>query len=425
MTAWSDLAARTGRTDLRVESILRRLRPLAVALVVAGVLAALVTPASAANGALGTPDKASGTPVKVAFVSEGVSSTNDASYEIPIWKATVKYINQYLKGFGGHPVEATYCSDNGTAAGGQQCANEAVQNGSAVAMNAIAANPASIVPTITGAGIPWVTYAAGSPPELFGQHAYSVSAAVVSIFGGVGAYALDKGYKNIAALSIDVPNSTAAFEGIGKPMFAEAGLTLDVNNIAPNTPDMTAQVTAALSKDPDAFWIFGNDAFCIPAVKAIKTLSPDTPIFLLSNCISSTFVKDAPDINGSLVSVTTDLRASASDMKLCKAVFKQYGVPKKYQCTDQTAQQFSVPISVARALQGATQDVTTAAGLEAGLKGAQPADLALGGKITFQCNGEITTFSPNICSNGGNVATLNSKGQQKKVEEVDLSTIFP
>jgi branched-chain amino acid transport system substrate-binding protein len=402
-------------------------RPIVVAMLTLGLLAGVSATATAGVSSadpLGKVNEATGSPVTLAWVTEGRSATVDNSFEIPMAKAVVKYANKYLNGFGGHVIKLFTCETKGDPATAQDCANQVVEKNVPLAMNAISAVPDSFVPTITGAGIPWVTYAAGSPSELFGPHAYSLSASILSIFGGVGADAVKKGYKRVAVVEIDVPNSTGALNGIAKPAFQAAGVTLDVIPVPAGTADVSPQVSAELAKDPDAFWVFGNDTFCIAATKAVKSLAAKLPIYALSNCLTPAFVKGIGSAKGMLTAATTDFTKNNDEVTLFRNIVKKYA--KGYKADDQTVQAYASTLGVIRAMADLKGD-PTAANVEATLQAAADVPLPVGGGITFSCNGTVKLAgqASNICSDQGLIATLDKNAHQSKVAPADLTVIFP
>src|SRR6185369_11697403 len=77
---------------------------------------------------LGTPKAASGTPVKIGFVSTGRTPAVDTSDEIKGAQATVAYANAYLGGLRGHPIELVPCEEKGVPAAAQACGNKFLQD---------------------------------------------------------------------------------------------------------------------------------------------------------------------------------------------------------------------------------------------------------------------------------------------------------
>ena len=82
------------------------------------------TPAAAS--AFGPAKPATGTPVKIGYITDGKTASIDNSSEVPAAQAAVKYINQYLGGINGHPITLDVCDDQQTPSGATDCGNQMV-----------------------------------------------------------------------------------------------------------------------------------------------------------------------------------------------------------------------------------------------------------------------------------------------------------
>ena len=58
----------------------------------------------ASGGVLGPAKAATGSPVKIGFITDGKSATIDNSSEIPAAQAAAKYVNEHLGGVAGHAI---------------------------------------------------------------------------------------------------------------------------------------------------------------------------------------------------------------------------------------------------------------------------------------------------------------------------------
>src|ERR1700712_652373 len=113
-------------------AISKRSRATVLVTIVAGLgiaLAGCTTPTPATSGdtgsgdALGTPNAASGTPVS--FATLDVASGPVTFPEVlAAEQAAVQYVNAYLGGIGGPPIELKSCETDGTPATSQRCANQ-------------------------------------------------------------------------------------------------------------------------------------------------------------------------------------------------------------------------------------------------------------------------------------------------------------
>ena len=125
------------------------------------------TAASSASSILGTPKPATGTPVKIGFITEGKEQAVDNSSEVPAAQAAAKYANAYLGGIGGHPIELDVCDDKQTPSGTTDCDNQMITDKVPIVLNNVTGNGDPLIKNIAAAGIPAVLY---GPPG-HGAHA--------------------------------------------------------------------------------------------------------------------------------------------------------------------------------------------------------------------------------------------------------------
>src|SRR5260221_8979896 len=77
---------------------------------------------SDAGSVLGSPNKATGTPIKIGFVYDGPGAAGDATDNFTGGKVAAQYANDFLGGINGHPIDLQGCDTTNTPAGGTQCA---------------------------------------------------------------------------------------------------------------------------------------------------------------------------------------------------------------------------------------------------------------------------------------------------------------
>ncbi len=85
---------------------------------------------------LGPENPASGEPVRLGLVSDGVTPAYDNTDELRAAEATAEYWNEHRGGVGGRPIDVVTCETGADPAGATDCANEFVEEGVvAVALN--------------------------------------------------------------------------------------------------------------------------------------------------------------------------------------------------------------------------------------------------------------------------------------------------
>src|ERR1700677_3920243 len=83
------------------------------------------TPAAASGSVFGTPKKATGTPYVFGMINDETGAvTFPEARQGAI--AAVNYVNNYLDGINGHPIQIDECTGDGTPATAARCANQLV-----------------------------------------------------------------------------------------------------------------------------------------------------------------------------------------------------------------------------------------------------------------------------------------------------------
>jgi branched-chain amino acid transport system substrate-binding protein len=380
------------------------------------------TAGGGSTSALGPSKPATGSPVKIGFVSDGKSQAVDNSSEIPAAEATAKYINEHLGGIAGHPISIDGCDTKDTPSGATDCANQMITDKVATVLNAVSGVTTYIYKGLSAGSIPYVEHEAADQNIITGKNSYVLTNSLAN-FVGPPKVAQDAGAKRAAVIGIDVPGVTQPLKAIGSVFYKNAGVTLDIVPVPPGTPDMTPQVQSELSKNPDQIQVIGNAAFCTSALKAMKTLGFSKAILVISQCVSTSGEQAIPGGYAGMKEATiTSSDPSDPDVKLFQEVMKTYS--PSTQIADITPGAFATVLGFARAMSGLTGDVTPAS-VGTAFASMSPQPLPLGGGSTFQCNGKQVSFAQAICSTGVLVATLDSSGKpQGGFKALDVSALL-
>jgi branched-chain amino acid transport system substrate-binding protein len=373
-------------------------------------------PSADDSAALGTPNKATGTPVTVGFLSEGKSATIDLSDEIRSAKAAAAYANEYLGGIGGHPVTVKDCSSLQTPAASTDCANQMVQAGVSVVVAGLLSEVDRVIDVLAPAGIPLITHNSTTQKALSTPGVFSLFNGA-SYFGAVATTAKTEGYKDVASIVLAVPAAEGGTRQLGGLVFGNADVGFDVTAVPPGTADMTPQISAAANEDPGAYLVIGNDTFCTSAIKAIKTTSPDVPVTAIDRCITVGAGKSIPNgYEGIQVATTLDLNKSSEEVKTFEAVLAKYGDGAKFGATSGVG--YAPMLGTIASLNAAGVTDVNPQTVLSGLKSAPPVDYPLTGGIQIQCNGKQLTLSPNICSVDGIVAKADKDGNLSDYQRI-------
>ncbi|MCW2527397.1 MAG: hypothetical protein JWM76_2257 [Pseudonocardiales bacterium] len=370
----------------------------------ADVGGSVTTSQSAKDNVLGTPNKATGSPIVIGFNNPGPRETGSAVDENVAARALVKYANEYLGGVNGHVIQLDECDHLDLPAKQLDCANQSIKANVAAVVQGNGDD--NTMKTVGNAGIPVFTGLAASTIGLTTPNVYSMGNGLGS-FGGGAAYAKSIGAKQVAMISVDVPAATGPAKAVGIPMFKSIGATLSVTAVAPGTADMSPQISAAAQVKPDMYWVFGSANFCTSALTAIKTLSPGTKILMYGTCVSP----DKTAIPGGYAGIKAQVGTTAFDptdpsYQLFEAVMKKYNGA----ATQIGAYGYSPLLGLIELLNAAKLTDTSAAGVNAAIKNAPAQKIPLGAGSSFQCNGAQLTASKNICSVASIIADSDAKG---------------
>jgi len=393
---------------------LRRVAIVAVALSVL-VGTGLSSTAAGAASVLGTKNPAKGTPVKIGFVTDDANNQTDNSIETPVANATVKWINDYLGGAGGHPIELDRCVDLAEPGKGTDCANQMIADKVAavvIGSNAVLEN---VWTPLHAAGIPVFLYGASNANVVADPNTtFIFSNGPALIQGFPAAVAKANKAKKVSVVAIDVPAATSYFKNQGPADFKAKGLDMDLIPIAAGTADMTAQMQKLASDNPKGVaFVIGNDAFCIAAFNGMRTAQFKGHVTSIPQCLSDATRTAVPGdfLKGMQVAATSPLDDPKDpSMKQYYAVLNKYGAGNVDKSAIGGVAMYEALAGFATAIQGLKGDVTPAS-VTAAAKAMPWSVLPGAGGTHFRCNNKADATQPAVCTNALLAGTLNSQGK--------------
>jgi branched-chain amino acid transport system substrate-binding protein len=372
------------------------------------------------QAALGSLNKATGTPIKVGLIYAGQTQTLDDRPQWAMAKATAAYANEYLGGIAGHPVQLVGCSDGLTPAGSTDCANQMVAAKVAVVLASEPAQPASAIKVLAAAQVPYFVYQ-GADASLIANPYASIMTNPLIILAAPIKVAKEDGVSKVALIYADVP-AAAQITIIGKPMFKSNGLDLITAPVPLGTPDMTPQIQSALSAGAKQFVVVGTNDFCVSALKGLKTLGFDGKTVTNLNCLDSAAGRSiSGGVPGVILASTESLDASNSEVVLYHAVGAKFAPGTAATDAGLASSGYAVTMGFIRAMKDLAPGDATAAGVKSELTAMAPQAMPLLAGQTFQCNRKASSLLPAVCSNGGALITLTPTGGVAKTESFDAS----
>ena len=382
--------------------------------------------AAAATSALGTPHGAKGAAVNVGIITDGgTGAIGTAPLVEQGAKMGVAYANAYKDGLGGHPINLIICENQETPAGGQACANQMVQDKVVAVVLPFTGQGATEVPTITKAGIPYITLSGASNQELMTPGAYDLTGGYPATLGAYALSAKAHGYRKFAMLVSNVPSAIQGAEQLGGLVFKNAGVGYKVIPVNPGTADVTPQLEAAVSWGAKAIGLTGDVTLCSSFLKGYQTLSLTEPKYVISTCLDpSIFSTLGTELGGSYIATTSN--ATSTDDALYAAITKKFA-PSVSPNPNASAGQASglIPVlALLNIMQGYKGTSVTAAAIKAQLKLPTPYTIPLSGGITFTCNGTAIPLLPSVCSATTDVGTVSSTGAISGLQTYNPTALF-
>jgi len=375
---------------------------------------------------LGTPKAATGTPLRLGYITDGKTANIDNSSEVPAAQAAVRFVNGYLGGIAGHPITLDVCDDQQTPSGATDCGNQFATDKVTAVLDNVTGQGVPLFAALQASGIPLVAYQSADMPVLSAKSgAYVVANPLVYAFAGPAKLAQQAGVTRAAVIVTDVPSAATPAKALDPIFYKNAGVAVDIVAIPVGTADLTPQIQAELGKNPGQFQVFGDVSLCTAAIKAIKASTFTGSVVVIPQCITATSAASIPGGYAGLKLVTSASNDPTDpDNKIYIAAMKAYSPGTDPFVNGVTQGGFAAVLGFARAMTGATGDFSPA-GINATITamGSQP--LPFGGGLAFQCNGKQLSIAPAVCSTGALAATLDQSGKPTgSFTPIDASAIL-
>jgi branched-chain amino acid transport system substrate-binding protein len=257
--------------------------------------AASSTGASASAAPAPAKDVATGTPIVFGYVNDDSGAAAAFPDETAGTKATVAYINNYMGGINGHPIQVYYCSDDGTPSAAGSCATQVLQhNPVAIIGGADLATTAS-VPLFEQAGKPYLGGVAFAGPENTEPLSFQFNGGDTGDWAVMGMYSVqDLHAKNIAIVYPENGVAVTAAE-LSKEVAVKMGLSasnVELIGQSATAPDSTPAMEAAERNRPDVIIGITTGTQCLSLAQAHQELGIQAPLILPGGCMSTTQIKD-------------------------------------------------------------------------------------------------------------------------------------
>lgn len=369
------------------------------------------------GAALGPANPATGTPVTVGFVTDGVTAADSGGPEVAAAQAATRYVNDRLGGIAGHPIALSVCNTHNVPADATACAQQLLGQGAVTVLSNRALQATLVEAGVETAKVAFFAYdsAAG---EGYGSSlmANGVGTGHVPIKA-----ALDNGIKRVGLINIDI-NLGGGIRATQEPTYKAAGLVPDFVAIKPDAPDITGVLQPFLLANPDEVVLNVTPELCARVLPVLRALDYRGAVYLNPLCLSAGLNAQVPGgLAGFKIVITQATDPADPELKLYHDVMSAYaaGVDPD---GNFTSGGFAVVLGFRRAMSALTGDVTPSAVREA-LHSMAPQPMPLVSNATFQCSGTLVVGLSGVCSTVALLATLDAQGVAQDAKPVDVSGI--
>ncbi|HWF17184.1 MAG TPA: ABC transporter substrate-binding protein [Acidimicrobiales bacterium] len=417
---------------MRVTARPVRTGPALVAGVVAAVLIATsilsFPPKSYAANSLGTPDPATASPVTVGMIIDGYDGDGSGAATEQGAQMAVRYQNQYGDGLDGHRIVIRFCANDNTPTGGVLCATDMEQHNVVAVIEPSSGQGTSEVPTLVGAGIPYIAMTGGSEAELTTPGAFALLGGVPAILGAVALQAKQKGYSKVTLIVENDPTVVQGTQALGDVVFKAAGVGFDLLTGDPDATNLKPELRQAVSDGASAVGVGGDGGFCSAFLNGYRALHMHLPRYVIATCLGPgiVFSKSLDAVlQGSLLAGAGT--SNAKDDALYAAIVHRYARSVNPN-PNVSAEDFAglLPVlSLAAIMKDAPAgQLVTAASILARTEATKDVAIPLFGGATFTCNGTAIPVLKSVCSSTAAIGTLGRGYKVTHIQTYDPTALY-
>lgn len=279
-----------------------------------------------ASAALGTANKATGSPITVGLLNLESGPVTFPEYRQAA-EAAVKYINDYKGGIGGHPVKLESCATDGQPATSGRCAGQIADKKPTLVLGGADTGAPGAFPVWARSDLAVIGGIPFTPVESNAPNAAQFISVSVADNAAAATYAVkDLGVKKASVIYTD--DTQGKFTGLGviAPVLKTAGAEVKTVPVAPNAADLSSVAAAAIENGPDMVYVNSPNA-CPGLLKALKAVGNTAKIFGIDPCTSPPALKTAGDAAEGLYFAQPfdSLDSGTDDANLMLAAVQKYG----------------------------------------------------------------------------------------------------
>jgi branched-chain amino acid transport system substrate-binding protein len=285
--------------------------------------ASTTSSASPSGDPLGTPNKATGTPITV-----GLLNLENGPVTFPMIRAgieaAISYVNDYKGGLGGHPIKLVHCETDSQPATSQRCANQILDQKPAFILGGGDTGASGAYPVWERANLAVVGGVPFTPVEsnykkgfIFGAVAGADNAAGVT-------YANQQGAKNGVVVYTSDTQGTRTGDGVQSFMKNVGMSPVSGVPVPPTAADVSAQAATVVTSNPDMVYVT-TPVGCASMLKSLNQLGYKGKVYVIDPCTDPKVIEAAgAGANNITWGGPIDLPGATDDSKLYMAILAKY-----------------------------------------------------------------------------------------------------
>jgi len=353
------------------------------------------TTAAAASGSVfGTPKKATGTPYVFGMISDETGAvTFPEARQGAI--AAVDYVNNYLNGINGHPIQIDECTGDGTPATAARCANQLVADHPMAILGAADVGAPASIPIYQHASLAYLGGIPFTPVPMTASNSIQFWSVSVGDNAAAAVYAgKTLGVKSVALVYFSNPQGESIIPQI-TPVFKAAGVTtIKYIPLSPTSPDPSPQAALVESSGAELAYVDVPNG-CGNMLKSLKTVGYTGKLMGIDPCGAPPVLEaSAGGANGMYIASPFLLQSGSSPQaQLFQAAMKKWAAPGTLIDSISTAG-FATVMNVQQVLSTISGTPTTQTILAAFKTGTHQNFLS----HPYTCNGQAMKGAPAICN---------------------------
>jgi branched-chain amino acid transport system substrate-binding protein len=278
--------------------------------------------ASSSTDPFATANKATGSPIVVGLINLEVGPVTFPGYRSGV-EAAISYINDYMGGVGGHPLQLVHCESDAQPATSQRCANQILDQKPAFIIGGADPGAPGAYPVWQRAGLAVVGGVPFTPVEQNYKDGVIFSAVAGADNAAAATYAQSKGAKTATVVyTSDTQGTRSGQSVIG--YFKNLSITATGVPVPPTAADVSAQAATVVTANPDAVFV-NTPVGCASMLKSLDQLGFKGTKLVIDPCTDPKSIQAAGNgAEGMTWGGPMDPPGTGTDATLMAAVLQKY-----------------------------------------------------------------------------------------------------